>query len=474
MKKLLFIFAFIAVQSVFAQDKYRVIYDYATEEVSYYHLNKNNMIDDTLSRPKFKKNSLIEVKLKNVNPFAVDVKTDIKEEAIHETSGGFNFGSLLGGINSFGDLQTNINTPTLNDNLFTRGVSSRGDSIVKSRGQEISSKISELNALKSDINVMKTTLMSGLLNPNMNKDSIIQNLKKSANKIRDIRLEDPNDSFYSFIASVDKVVKEDTEQIDAEISTIKNEIEMSFNNDETLSRGSLNAQSNNYSNLQKLLSTLDDTSVKTSETLTKIQELYASLEASSFEQTYDYLIEADKVNIALQFVQSPFAMDNDLDNTQATLKERNLNLFSTGGVKINTSVALTLNNFGDKAQDYFIDENNTINAEVTSNFIPNLATMINFYPVISENFNIGGSFGLSIPITNDIKGVNFLLGPSIFMGSKNRVSLSAGAAYGPVNTLTNGLEVGDETTILDIDNYTKTVYDFGYYFGVSFSLFDIN
>jgi len=46
-------------------------------------------------------------------------------------------------------------------------------------------------------------------------------------------------------------------------------------------------------------------------------------------------------------------------------------------------------------------------------------------------------------------------------------------AYGPVNKLTNGLEVGEQTEIFDIDNYTKSVYDFGYYFGISFSLFDI-
>ncbi|MCB0439613.1 MAG: hypothetical protein KDD20_12810, partial [Mangrovimonas sp.] len=63
--------------------------------------------------------------------------------------------------------------------------------------------------------------------------------------------------------------------------------------------------------------------------------------------------------------------------------------------------------------------------------------------------------------------------PSFFIGSKNRLAFSGGVAYGPVNKLTNGLEVGEQTEIFDIDNYTKSVYDFGYYFGISFSLFDI-
>ena len=47
-------------------------------------------------------------------------------------------------------------------------------------------------------------------------------------------------------------------------------------------------------------------------------------------------------------------------------------------------------------------------------------------------------------------------------------------AYGPVTELTNGLEVGDTTDLRDLENFTRTIYDFGYYFGISFSLFDIN
>ncbi|HLW50111.1 MAG TPA: hypothetical protein VKZ78_04000, partial [Sphingobacteriaceae bacterium] len=104
---------------------------------------------------------------------------------------------------------------------------------------------------------------------------------------------------------------------------------------------------------------------------------------------------------------------------------------------------------------------------------PNLSTMINFYPMMSESFNVGGSFGLAIPISDKVGGINFLLGPSIFMGNKNRLSLSGGVAYGPVNRLTNGIKPGDTTELRSLENFTKTVYDFGYFFGVSFSLFDI-
>lgn len=151
-------------------------------------------------------------------------------------------------------------------------------------------------------------------------------------------------------------------------------------------------------------------------------------------------------------------------------------MYSKGGFKINTGVALTLNNFGSNSKDFYIDENGVVGADKNNYFAPNLSTMINFYPYTGQNFNIGGSFGLSIPISGDsnVKGINFLLGPSLHFGSKSRLSISGGLAYGPVQKLSNGLKEGDTVSFGSIDNYTKDVYDFGYFFGISFSLFDLN
>jgi hypothetical protein len=243
-----------------------------------------------------------------------------------------------------------------------------------------------------------------------------------------------------------------------------------------MSRGALVERNYLISDLQNLLSSLDQSSFQTVNDLKKIQSLYSMLEASSFERTYDYLLEADKVNIELKFVQSDFAQKGSGSDNSGVLKTRNIKLYSKGGFKVNTGVALTLNNFGSKSQDFYIAEDGTIGADQNDYFTPNLSTMINFYPYTGENFNIGGSFGLSIPISgdNNVKGINFLLGPSLHFGSSSRLSVSGGLAYGPVRKLTNGLQVGDQTTFGSVDNFTKDVYDFGYFFGISFSLFDIN
>ena len=157
------------------------------------------------------------------------------------------------------------------------------------------------------------------------------------------------------------------------------------------------------------------------------------------------------------------------------MKIRNIKLFSKGGFKINTGVALTLNNFGSKSKNFYIKDGE-IGADNNDYFTPNLSTMINFYPYMGGSFNVGGTFGLSIPISGDsnIKGVSYLLGPSLHFGTNSRLSISGGLAYGPVQKLTNGLEIGDTTYFDNTNNFTKNVYDFGYFFGISFSLFDIN
>jgi hypothetical protein len=454
---------------VFAQEKYRIQYDYKTDNFDYFKLNKSNKIIDTLSNPKFKRNSIIEIKLLNVNPFAVNIKTDVKEQEIHSSaSNGFNFSNLLGGISSVSgnDLKLNVTNLPSNDKLF-RGANS-------SRGEKIESKFSDLNNLSVTIDALKKTLLANLTNPNLDKATILKNLVEVARINEDVRSSDPNQNFYVYIANLKKIVTEDSNAIAESIHAIKDEMESKVMDNEPVSRGELRAQNSTFNNLEMLLNKLNASSNWTTENLSKIEALYTSLEASNFEQTYDYELSADKVDIELKFIQSDFAAKLSDDSNAATLKTRRVKLLSKGGFKINTSVALTLNNFKSKSFDYFIDENGAIGSDPNDYFIPNLSTMINFYPVIGENFNLGGSFGISIPIAESMNGVNYLLGPSIILGEQSRLAISGGIAYGPVKKLINGLEVGDATDLNNVDSFTKNVYDFGFYFGISFSIFNLN
>lgn len=456
--------------SLNAQERYRITYDYKTEQVKYLKLDKSDIVSDTLNSPKFKRNSLVELKLENVNPFAVKVQTDVKEEDLIASGQGFNFSSLLGGINSFTGDNLDLNTTSLPETaLFKSESGSRG-----SRGATES--VEDLNNQITNIAALKSTFISNLLNPNLDKEDILKNLYSTADAELDARLPSARDNFYVYVEKVKKSLKDSKSTLQGNINAMSVEIEATIASDETVSRGELVARNINLADFQRLMASLNSSTTQSIQMLEEMKSLYTVLEASNFEQTYDYEISADKVDIELKFVQSDFSSELETEGEPAVLKTRNIKLKSKGGFKINSSVAMTLNNFGSKSQDFFIDDNSIIDADDNDFFVPNLSTMINFYPFLGETFNIGGSFGLSIPISggDNINGVNFLFGPSIFFGSKSRLSLSGGVAYGPVQRLTNGLEIGDTTSFNDVSAFTRNVYDFGYYFGISFSLFDLN
>lgn len=454
----------------YGQERYRITYDYHSDKVNYLRLDKSNKIIDTLDSPKIRRNSLVELRLRNINPFAVDVQADVKEENLMSSGQGFNFSSLLGGLNSFvgDDLGLNIdNLPETS--LFKSEDASRGST-------QAMSNVKDLNNTLTNVSALKSSFISNLLNPNLNKEDILSNLQNTADAEMDVRLPSAKDNFYVYIEKVKKTINESKTNLEGNLNQLSSSIEVSNSSEMPSSRGELISRNIALSDLQKLIINLNSSTSKSIQALEEIKSLYTLLEASNFEQIYDYEISADKVDIELKFVQSDFSSSLENEGERTVLKTRHIKLKSKGGFKINTSVALTLNNFGSNSKDYFIDDNAQIGADSNDFFVPNLSTMINFYPFMGESFNIGGSFGLSIPIsgTDNVSGINFLFGPSLFFGSKSRLSISGGVAYGPVQQLTNGLEVGDETNFTNVDSFTRNVYDFGYYFGISFSLFDIN
>lgn len=450
---------------VFGQERYRIVYDYATDEMSYYLVDKNNRVIDTLKKPKIKRNSRIELQLKNVNPFAVSVSTAVNEENVHESGqSGLNFGSFLGQIGKLSGDQLKLNVPntSLQNDAFARGLS---------RGGGVSSGFEEFAEVTTNVSTIRTTLLSNLSNPNLDKETILKNLEAAAKAYRDGRVADPEKNFYGYLTTLEQVVNADKSVLITEIEAMAAEAETQTQ-DGSLSRGERAGLDQLLRNVDNTVVSLETSATQTIDDINEIKAMYAALEASSFEQVYDYQLSADRMNIELNF--SPTTFDGRGTSSGTSLKRRKVNLQSRGGFKINTGIAMTLNNFGRSSNDFFISEEGLVGSEKNDYFVPNLSTMINFYPMVSDNFNVGGSFGLSIPISDNIGGVNFLLGPSVFMGSKNRLSVSGGIAYGPVSRLTNGLRAGDMTELRSLHNFTKTVYDFGYFFGISFSLFDIN
>lgn len=424
-----------------AQKKYKATYDYQTDQLLYFELDDTNKITDTINGATLKRGSILMIEVENVNPFALNLNTTVDEENLHETSGGFNFAGLLGNIQNIsgGSLAPNVPELPVSELSEFNSPGSRGDSDM----------LDDLERLAVNLRALKKSLLSDMRNPNLTKKQIIRNLKNLASQNGDSRLPDPEDNLYLFMETLESLIRTDSDKINA----------------------SFNATASSLSRGATVTRTLRSFTEYSSDEAGDVIDLYASVEAASFKQVYDYRVTADKAVVHLNFIP---VSEKSAASNNTPIKIRDIVVKAKGGFKINSGVALTLNNYKDSSKDFFIDQNGLIGSTPNDNFVPNLSTMINFYPIIGENFNIGGSFGLSIPIADDVRGVNFLIGPSVFFGNENRFSFSGGVAFGPVQELTNGLQEGDLAISNDLDGFIKNEYDVGFYMGISFSLFDLN
>lgn len=431
---ILLIFALGTFSFLGAQESYKVVYDYQTDEVSYFQLNEDGETAQELQSPKFKRNSSVELELKNVNPFAVEAKVDFKGESSGNTGTGFSFGSILSGFGGFKD--------------FGIQLSPGGNS--KSRGTAAWSDVDDLSIR---LDAALENFKSDLANPNLSKEQILRNLKDGLSEIQDPRLNNPNIDFYLFVSNLKAVVQSNKSEMLSMLDAALN----GSDDEMPVSRGTTSSMVLQRNEIEDLTAGLN---IK----IQSISDLYAMLEKSEFEKVYHYDLAYDKTNVELKFTAS--------ENSKE-LREREFKLMTKGGWKVDTGVALPLTNFGSSSNDFYIDGDGIIQADKNNNFVPNLGMMINFYPYWSENFNLGGSFGIAVPFADDFKGINFLLGPSLHIGGNNRFSLSGGIAFGPVKKLSGGLKTGSHTEYESLDNYLKIVYDIGWFMGLSFNLFGI-
>ena len=138
-------------------------------------------------------------------------------------------------------------------------------------------------------------------------------------------------------------------------------------------------------------------------------------------------------------------------------------------MKISPSVGITFPTYFGAAKDYFARGDSTIVETNGDNFIPNIAAFVNFYPYTGRAVNIGGSFGIGIPIKGETISPSFLLGPNLVIGNKYRIAVSAGMSTGPVKRLERGYEVGQVLNEFQ-EIETRSKYAVGFYSSMSFTI----
>ncbi len=139
-------------------------------------------------------------------------------------------------------------------------------------------------------------------------------------------------------------------------------------------------------------------------------------------------------------------------------------------IRIKNSLGLIFTYFQQNAHSYFTRSDSSIGQSKGNLFSPAIGTFINFYRSGQGGLKWGGTVGFGLPLQNDAKEFQFLLGLSAIIGRNEAVIISAGLAGGKVNKLKNDWKIGDKVAPENFENLTKSVYDIGGFFSVSLNL----
>lgn len=143
-----------------------------------------------------------------------------------------------------------------------------------------------------------------------------------------------------------------------------------------------------------------------------------------------------------------------------------------GGLKISSSIGLSLGQYFEAPQDYLVRQGVVVGTD-KDRFLPIVNTFFHFHPYSNGKASLGGALGVGLPLTgaDAAQSATFLLGPSLVLGNRDKVYLSAGLIGGRVQRLGAGLAVGDAFSGQDGLLPTTNRYELGYFFSLSFKLF---
>ena len=209
-----------------------------------------------------------------------------------------------------------------------------------------------------------------------------------------------------------------------------------------------------------------------------LENMYESIINTQFQFNASDLAEQDYLNINLDLYEYPTnddgiptAVSQNLLNDLALVKSKKLKIVVKGDLKINSSLGLAFPYYSNNLN--YLNVNGTIIEQDGNNFAPNISAFMNFYPYNGKLGQLGGTFGLGIPIASENRNLSVFLGGSSLFGSKNRIVINAGASLGQITQLDQGLKTGDMLASEFMDVPTRQIWNWGAFLGISFSIADV-
>jgi hypothetical protein len=208
-----------------------------------------------------------------------------------------------------------------------------------------------------------------------------------------------------------------------------------------------------------------------------LENLYQSIVNTNFNFNASEVSEGDEMTLTLDFYKNQFDENGnpiiDLENLSnlSKIKSKKVRITVKNDIKINSSIGLGFPSY--KNNNDFINRDSVITAVSGNNFTPNISAYMNFYPYSGRNLNIGGTFGVGVPMGDDVRNLNMFIGFSGILGTNNKVVLHAGASLGQVNQLDAGYQTGDKLISALETVPIRRAYQWGAFAGISFSIANI-
>lgn len=253
----------------------------------------------------------------------------------------------------------------------------------------------------------------------------------------------------------------------SQLLDIYNQIDQSLQSSLTKGEKEVKRLDMTYEDLKNLVTYFGEEDLQQ---LIRLRYTYEEIASNDFSYTYQTTAKEDITSLTVKM--------NPKDDLPSHLKVGSkklaaLEVTARGGLKINGSIGLGFGQFFDPPQSYFVRDS-VILSEQEGSFAPYLASFLHFYNHKPGQMAFGGSFGVGIPVFNsggtDLSSIAFFLGPSLFMGGAQRITLTGGVMGARVQALSNGYQVGDilDNPLLGIPTTGK--YQLGYFIGISINV----
>ncbi len=451
----------------------RIVYDFNKDEITYYKTKPGDKKGEEISQPIVGRNKLLKLEVTNFNKFVYAANCEFASSKTEESSNVNLFSTIMplvfpGSSQSF---FSSLGGAPPDVGRGGRGLlSSRTAAASYADLQEAYASLSKLESSVSNLDYAIKKLNELKYNGYLPTDTIVKMSDHLVEMVMSQKAVNPSD-FSDLVVLYNDRYNNGTQQLrnaSNNFLAAYDEYAMTHENEKFVGRElksyatGLQSKLNAFSN--------ETSAIDITDKINTLENLYTSIKTTSFVFNASQMASDDEIKINIIFYENPQGEQANLTELESLkkVKEKSIRVTVKGDMKINSSIGLGFPYFG--TNDNFINKDSVITSQEGNNYSPNLAAYINFYPYSGRIANLGGTFGVGVPLTDKNRNLNIFMGLSGLFGTDNRIALHGGLTLGQVKSLDQGHEVGDKLLSSTQEVPIRNTWQWGAFAGISFSL----